>query len=92
MKLVEVYKSERKPGSYLYVERGTDLDQLPEGLKAALGTPESVLSLKLTAERQLARYTGAEVLKAIEEKGFFLQLPPEHPAVEVAARTTNADR
>ena len=38
MKLVEVYKSERKPGSYLYVERGTDLDELPEGLKAALGT------------------------------------------------------
>ena len=37
MKLVEVYKSERKPGSYLYVERGTDLDELPEGRFKKIG-------------------------------------------------------
>ena len=78
MKLVEVYKSSRKPGTYLYIERGSDLADLPEGLREAFGAPERVLSLKLTDGRQLARYTGAEVLAAIDSQGFFLQLPPQH--------------
>jgi len=78
MKLVEVFKSTRKAEAYLYVERGTALDKLPEGLRAVFGQPQSVLSLKLTPERKLARYTGAQVLAAIEEQGFFLQLPPEN--------------
>lgn len=77
MKLVEVFKSSRKADTFLYVARGTDLDELPEGLRAVFGTPESVLSMKLTEERKLARYSGAEILEAIEANGFFLQLPPE---------------
>ena len=78
MKLVEVYKSSRKPGAYLYVERGSDLAELPGVLREVFGAPERVLSLSLTNNRQLARYTGAEVLAAIDSQGFFLQLPPQH--------------
>ena len=77
MKLVEVYKSPRKAGTYLYVERGADLNSLPEGLRTVFGVPELIMSLKLTPERKLARYTGAEILAAIEEKGYLLQLPKD---------------
>lgn len=78
MKLVEVFKSSNKAETYLYLERGTVFAELPDGLRTVFGDPQPVLSLKLTPERQLARYTGAEVLEAIEKQGFFLQLPPEN--------------
>jgi uncharacterized protein YcgL (UPF0745 family) len=78
MKLVEVFKSSKKPETYLYVERGAQFAELPDGLQTVFGDPQPVLSLKLTPERQLARYTGAEVLEAIEKQGFFLQLPPQN--------------
>jgi len=76
MKLVEVYRSPKKADTYLYVERGVDFESLPEPLQRVFGAPEHVLSLKLTPERRLARYTGAEVLEGIVSQGYFLQLPP----------------
>lgn len=79
MKLVEVFKSSRKADTYLYVERGTDWDSLPEGLRQIFGEPEPVLSLKLTPERQMARYSGREVLDALAQQGYLLQLPPKDP-------------
>ena len=77
MKLVEVFKSPRKADTYLYIERGADFETLPETLRGIFGEPEHILSLKLTPERKLARYSGQEVLAAIDDKGFFLQMPPE---------------
>jgi len=77
MKLVEVFKSLRKAETFLYVERGEDFEALPEALRAVFGEPQHVISLKLTPERKLARYSGQEVLAAIEQQGFFLQMPPE---------------
>ncbi len=79
MKLVEVFKSPRKADTYLYVERGVEFEELPEPLRKVFGDPQHVLSMKLTPERQLARYSGAEVLDAINDKGFFLQMPPRDP-------------
>ncbi|MEE4201999.1 MAG: YcgL domain-containing protein [Halieaceae bacterium] len=84
MALVEVFKSNRKSETYLYLPRGCEQDTLPEALRQVFGKPEYVLGLDLTPDRQLARFTGAEVLAAIEEQGFFLQLP-ESDADEDAA-------
>ena len=78
MKLVQVFRSQRKTNSYLYVEQGYDLDNLPPALRDMLGKLEPVLSMRLTPERKLARYSGAQVLEAIAVHGFFLQLPPTH--------------
>lgn len=78
MKLVQVFRSQRKANSYLYVEQGYDLENLPQALRDMLGKLEPVLSMRLTPERALARYSGAQVLEAIAEHGFFLQLPPTH--------------
>ena len=55
MKLVEVFKSSNKAETYLYLERGTAFADLPDALRTVFGDPQSVLSLKLTPERQLAR-------------------------------------
>ena len=74
--LVQVFKSSRRAETYLYVPHGTELTTLPEALQNSMGTMELVLGLDLQPERRLARYEGAHVLAAIEEHGFFLQLPP----------------
>lgn len=75
MALVEVFRSTRKADTYLYVPRGTDHESLPSALMAVFGKPEYVLGLDLQPERALARYSGQEVLDAIAEQGFFLQMP-----------------
>lgn len=77
MTLVQVYKSRRKADTYVYLKQGVATDTLPEALKQLLGELVPVVGIRLSAERQLARYTGAQVLAAIAEHGFFLQLPPE---------------
>ncbi len=74
---VEVFKSTRKPETYVYLERGADWSALPESLRKVFGEPESVLSLMLKPERQLARYSGAYVLERISQQGFFLQMPDQ---------------
>ena len=74
--LCEVFRSPRKTEMYLYIDKQAGLAGVPESLLAQFGEPESVMTLLLTADRKLARTTAAEVLASIEEKGFFLQMPP----------------
>lgn len=61
---------------YLYVPFGDELEALPEPLLAQFGELEVVLSLDITPQRRLARVSVADVLKAIEDQGFYLQMPP----------------
>ncbi len=75
--LCTVYRSSREPELYLYVERSDGLTRVPEDLLARFGTLSEVLTLKLTAERKLARAKAPQVLAAIAEKGYYLQLPPD---------------
>lgn len=74
--LVEVFRSSRKKDTYLYLPRGAKFDELPEVLRQTFGSPELALSINLTAGRKLARYEAREVLAALSQQGFFLQLPP----------------
>ena len=83
MKLVEVFKSSRREETYLYLEHGADFDTLPEALRQVFGQPEFVLSMSLTPERQLARLSGAEVLEALEQVGFVLQMPNQLEALDL---------
>ena len=61
---------------YLFVDRDYPLEELPEGLLAGFGKPELALNLVLTPERRLARADAATVLAALDEQGYYLQLPP----------------
>ena len=78
--LCQVFRSKRKEGLYLYVERGKDLAELPAALMERFGQAESALMMMLSDDKKLARTDGAAVMAAIKEKGFFLQLPeaPDH--------------
>ncbi len=71
-----VFRSNRKQGIYLYLPDKDDWSAIPDNVVKLLGTTELVIELELAADRQLARTTGAEVICAIEQQGFYLQLPP----------------
>ena len=74
--IVQVYKSPRRDEMYLYVEKGFDPRELPEPLLARFGEPEPLMVLHLSPGRKLARADAVQVLNAIEENGFYLQMPP----------------
>ncbi|RBP25710.1 hypothetical protein DET50_12153 [Marinobacter pelagius] len=74
---ISVFKSSRKADTYVFVRRGQDWDELPEGLRGIFGAPIHSMDLLLTPDRKLARTTGQQVLEAIKEKDFYLQMPEE---------------
>jgi uncharacterized protein YcgL (UPF0745 family) len=71
-----VYKGLLKADTYLYVERAEDFSRVPDALLAQLGDLEAVLEVELHAERALARADVTEVMRALREQGYYLQLPP----------------
>jgi len=75
---VSVFRSSKKGDTYLFVRRGQKWDDLPEALRGIFGSPIHSMDLLLTPDKKLARTTGKEVLAAIEEKDFFMQMPEEH--------------
>ena len=77
MKLIcEVFKSPRKDEMYLYVDKMEGLKRVPEQLQEIFGTPQSVMTMVVTEEKRLARADAADIIKAIRENGFYLQMPP----------------
>ncbi|UTW49741.1 YcgL domain-containing protein [Bacterioplanoides sp. SCSIO 12839] len=74
--LCDVYRSLKKDEAYLYVEQKKGLKELPEELLEIFGPAEKTLTLILTEEKKLARAEATKVMAEIEEKGFYLQMPP----------------
>lgn len=71
-----VYRSPKKEGMYLYVPREQPFERVPPVLLQTFGTPGHVMDLELTPGRPLARAKAAEVMQAIRENGYYLQMPP----------------
>lgn len=74
--LCEVFKCSRRDETYLYVDKQRGLADVPEALLERFGTPVSVLTLLLSEDKPLARADAARVIAAIDEQGFYLQMPP----------------
>ena len=74
---VEVYKTARRPDTFLFLPKGLSPDEWPDGLERVFMPAEKVLSLTLTAEQPLAAQSAARVMREIAAKGYFLQLPPQ---------------
>ncbi len=70
-----VYKSNKKDMTYLYLPESDDMSRVPEALLKMLEPVERVLEFDLTPDRKLAQENAADVLKQLEEQGWFLQLP-----------------
>ena len=71
-----IYKSLKKAELYLYLGKKDDFSIVPETLLNSFGKIEFVMNLDITPERKLAREEGAKVLASLQEKGFFVQMPP----------------
>lgn len=76
MMKVVVYKSSLREYLYVYVPESEGLNRVPPGLLTQFGEPSVVMHLTLEPAQQLAKVSGAEVIAAITEKGYFLQMPP----------------
>lgn len=90
--LCEIFKSSRKDEMYLYVDKRRGLAPVPEALMATFGKPVAVLTMILTPDKTLARVEVDEVIAAIEEQGFYLQMPPPREPYLLDIHRANAER
>ncbi|MEC9483532.1 MAG: YcgL domain-containing protein [Halomonas sp.] len=74
--LCEIFRSPNRDEMYLYVDKARGLAEVPEALLERFGKPVSVMTLILTEDKALARADAAKVMAALDEQGFYLQMPP----------------
>ena len=75
-KICSVYRSSHSDEMYLYVNKAEGLKKVPEALLEKFGKAQHAMSLLLTPERSLARVDVLSVMRELDEKGFYLQMPP----------------
>ena len=73
---VVVYRSRRKPDTYLYLSTSITFDELPGPLIENFPEEEAFLEFELHETRNLALADPIKVMAALDERGFYLQLPP----------------
>ena len=72
----DIYTCGKKADTYLYLKSGTALEELPDGLLILLGNLKQFLSLELNKSSKLAQVSSLDVLTALGEQGYYLQMPP----------------
>lgn len=92
--IVSVYRSVREDGMYLIVEKAQGLKKVPEPLLARFGPAKESMAFLLTETKKLARFDAKQVLDAIRDNGFFLQLPPprDEQMAEIALKNSKLQR
>lgn len=78
-RICQIFRSPRRAEMYLYVDKARGLVDVPEALLQHFGEPQPVMVLTLGSGRRLARVEVDDVLAAITECGYFLQMPPAYP-------------
>ena len=86
MPACRIYRSEKKTDTYLYLEDSLEFEDIPAQLQKSFGEPHFVMRLELDSALKLARVDIQNVLDALEEHGFYLQLPPKLPIEEEITR------
>ena len=84
---VEIFKTTRRPDTFLFLPEGLSPKEWPEGLEAVFMPAEKVLSLTLTADQPLAAQSATRVMEEIAAKGYFLQLPPQPSSSDASEPT-----
>lgn len=88
-RLVQVFRSSREEGLYLYVDKKEGVARVPAELLTRFGNPEPAMALLLEPTRKLARADAGRVLESIRDHGYFLQLPPLPDQEMFAVRVSN---
>ena len=73
----QIYRSEKKDETYLFLAADQSFEELPEDLRTTFGEPVFVMALKISSKSKLARVETQSVLESLRERGYFLQLPPK---------------
>lgn len=71
-----IYRSSKRDQTYLYVEKKDDFSRVPAELMNSFGHPTLAMILPLDGSKKLANADLGAVKKALEEQGYYLQLPP----------------
>lgn len=71
-----VYKGARRGETYLYLAKEDGFDAAPRALIEQMGALELVMELELYPGRKLARANAGEVMRSLQSRGYYLQLPP----------------
>nr|CAA6830749.1 MAG: Unknown protein [uncultured Thiotrichaceae bacterium] len=71
-----IYRSKHRHQTYLFLPKKGDFSEVPESLVKLFGEAEFSFTFELNDTRKLMLADSAEVLRNINENGFFLQLPP----------------
>jgi uncharacterized protein len=76
-----VYRSERRPDTYLFLPAADDFSGVPDALMELFGEASFALEFELTPERKLAQAEPAQVMVSLREQGFYLQMPPANQSL-----------
>lgn len=71
-----IYRSAKRDQTYLYVEKKDDFSRVPEELMKGFGTPTLAMMLPLDGSKKLAHAELDKVKHALEQDGYYLQIPP----------------
>ena len=85
---VAVYRSAKKADTYLYLPVEDDLESLPKELASLFGRAIFAMELTITPDLKMSRLNAEQVLLALQEKGYVLQLPPPSNAPVLHERLT----
>ena len=75
-----IYRCSKRDEMYLYLARADDFACLPVNVRGLLGQMELSMELDLHSDRKLARVDVDAVIADLDERGFHIQLPPNHRA------------
>ena len=76
-----VYKSLKQFDYFLFVKKEDEFARVPDSLRQMLGVLEKVMDLELHESRNLAQADVVVVMQQIEERGYYLQMPPQSDSV-----------
>ena len=71
-----VYRSQKKTGMYLYLTEKDDFTEVPDALMKLLGELTFSFEFDLSEDRKLVREESKEVIRIMQQSGYFLQMPP----------------
>lgn len=69
-----VYRGKRRSDNYLFVPKKDEFSSVPEALMRMLGGVQFAMELELWPERPMAQVSASEVMRHLQQQGFYLQL------------------
>ncbi len=76
-----IYKSKKRPDTYLYLPKKEDFSAIPKPLLEHFGQPELVMLMTLPSKKTFAHLDQATLLANLTDPGYYLQLPPLSPSL-----------